>query len=271
MTTRQNTGVGRTIRAAFTALLVLLLASFPARAFEAGGLPSPDRLVIVGAGYEPPWDTDIELANGGTVLVEAVLSGVPGSLSPCLSCPEWWVSIPPGGTAHATARLALTAFGWGFPAIRTVYVIPSNGPDPPTVTARVVNRARPTQTTELPVIRYSALEALNPSVLSFPGATRTSTARTNLILAEARLFGTLSGTLEVFSSNGALLGSGTFEISRGRHSTLFLMDVLQTLGVPHLEGGQIRVTKTGGDGLLWGVLTTVHEDGRVSVSPGLNP
>ena len=271
MTARQNTEVGRTIRAAFTAVLVPLLASFPALALEAGDLSSPDRLVIVGAGYEPPWDTDIELANGGTRLVEAVVSGVPGSLSPCLSCPEWPVSIPPGGTAHATAELALTAFGSGFPAIRTVYVIPLNGPDPPTVAARVVNRVRPTQTTELPVIRYSTLEALNPSVLAFPGATRTSTARTNLILAEARLFGTLSGTLEVFSSNGALLGSGTFEIGPGRHRTLFLMDVLQKLGVLHLEGGQIRVTKTGGDGLMWGVLATVHEDGRVSVSSGVNP
>lgn len=271
MTVRQNGGVGRTIRAAFTALLVPLVASSSVRALEAGGLPSPDLLVIVGAGYAPPWDTDIEFANGKTGSVEAVVSGVPASLSPCLSCPEWRVSIPPGGTAHATAELALTASGTGLPAIQTLYVVPLTGPDPPTVTARVVNRARPTQTIELPVIRYSTLETLSPSVLAFPSATRTSTARTNLILAEATFFKTLSGTLEVFSSAGLLLGSGTFEIAPGRHRTLFLMDVLQTLGVPHLEGGQIRVTKTGGDGLLWGVLATVHEDGTVSISPGVNP
>jgi hypothetical protein len=258
-------------RAASAALILVLPASSSVAAREVVGLPSPNMLVIAGAGYAPPWDTDIEFANGKSGSVEAVVSGFPGSLSPCLSCPEWQVSIPPGGTAHATAELALTAFGMGLPAIRALYVVPLTGPDPPTVTARVVNRARPTQTIELPVIRYSTLEALNPSVLAFPSATRTSIAHTNLILTEATFFGTLSGTLEVFSSDGVLLGSGTFEIGPNRHKTLFLMDVLMTLGVSNLENGQIRVTKTGGDGLLWGVLATVHDDGRVSVSPGLNP
>lgn len=38
-----------------------------------------------------------------------------------------------------------------------------------------------------------------------------------------------------------------------------------------LDRGQIRVTKTAGNGLTWRILTNVFEDGKVSVSLGLNP
>jgi hypothetical protein len=68
--------------------------------------------------------------------------------------------------------------------------------------------------------------------------------------------------------------SRSFHIVRdnalGRNGTLFLVDVLGQLGVAELDGGQIRVTRVGGDGLLWGLLTRVYDDGRVSASPGRN-
>ncbi len=53
--------------------------------------------------------------------------------------------------------------------------------------------------------------------------------------------------------------------------SLFLIDVLQQLGVGELDGGQIRVTKTAGIGLMRGVLATLSDDGRVSLSLGANP
>jgi hypothetical protein len=141
----------------------------------------------------------------------------------------------------------------------------------PTVTARVVNRDRPTQTIELPVIRRSTIEALNPTLLAFPSAKRSADSHTNLILSEVSWVEgrALSLVVEAYSPDGERPGSSVaFEVTTG--STLFLVDVLAQLGVSELDGGQIRVTKTGGSGLMWGLLATLSDDGRVSVSPGAN-
>ncbi len=230
-----------------------------------------DRLVIVGAGYVPPWDTDFFIANPGSDFVGVSIQDRPQSYSPCLSCPEWGALLSPGGTAKGTARQALLGIQHsGAPGIRTLYVDPHMVLDAPIAAARVVNRVRPSQAADVPVVRYATIEALDPTVLSFPSATRTGSSHTNLILAEVSFEGSLSGVLEVFSSSGELLGAGTFAIE-GNARTLFMADVLQTLGVPSLEDGQIRVTKTGGTGLMWGLLATVFDDGRVLVSVGANP
>jgi hypothetical protein len=244
-----------------------LALSFFLIASVALALP-PDALVIVGAGYQPPWDTDLELANGQENELAVLVSQVPYSLTPCLSCPEWPVSLPARGTAKATAQQALTAGGAGGPAIRTLYV---SGSILPTVTARIVNRDRPTQTIELPVVRRSTIEALNPTVMAFPSASRLPDSHSNLVLSEVSWEEgrTLSLLVEAYSPAGDRLGSAAFDLSTGR--TLFLVDVLNQLGVSALDNGQIRVTKTGGTGLMWGLLATVSDDGRVSVSPGLNP
>ena len=79
----------------------------------------------------------------------------------------------------------------------------------------------------------------------------------------------LSVRVEAYSPAGDSLGSAGFDLSNG--TTLFLVDVLVQLGVSELDGGQIRVTKTGGNGLMWGLLATLTDDGGVTVSPGLNP
>jgi hypothetical protein len=224
--------------------------------------------VIVGAGYSPPWDTDFELANpaGDSLLVWI---GQTTSLSPCLSCPGGDVLLPSSGTAKTTAQELLTPFG--ALGVRTLYVDPPNGLRPPTVTARVVNRARPSQAIELPVVRFSTIEALNPAVLSFPAARRSTDAHSNLVIAEvSREEGRgLTILVEAYSAAGERLGFAAFELSNG--TTLFLVDALAQLGVSSLEGGQIRVTKTGGSGLMWGLLAAVYDEGRVSVSPGVNP
>lgn len=140
------------------------------------------------------------------------------------------------------------------------------------MTARVVNRDRPTQTIELPVVRRSTIEALNPAVLAFPSAKRSAGAHSNLILSEVSWVEgrTLSIVVEAYSPVGERLGSpAAFEVTTG--GTLFLVDVLAKLGVSELDAGQIRVTKTGGSGLMWGLLATVYDEGSVSVSPGMNP
>jgi hypothetical protein len=243
--------------------IVVLLLSLSATVAIAG-----DWFVIVGAGFSPPWDTDLELANAGTDPAEAWISELP-FFAPCLSCPGTPVSVPPLGTAKITAQAALSPFG--APGVQTLVVEPLSGNRPPTVTARVVNRDRPSQAIELPVIRRSTIEALNPAVLAFPSARRTADSHSNLLVAEvSREEGRgLSILVEADSAAGERLGSTTFDLSAG--STLFLVDALAQLGVSSLEDGQIRVTKTGGSGLMWGLLATVYDEGRVSVSLGVNP
>jgi hypothetical protein len=228
-----------------------------------------DSLVIVGAGYAPPWDTDFVLANREQQESEIWVGPSRTPLSHCLSCPGVTVVLPPDGTGKTTALTMLAAYA-SFVGVTTAYVVP-HGSSLPTVTARVVNRARPGQSIELPVVRYSTIEALNPAVLSFPAATRSPDSHSNLFVAEvSREQGRgLSVLVEAYSSAGDRLGSTAFVLSNG--TTLFLVDVLAKLGVASLDGGQIRVIKNGGSGLMWGLLTTVSNEGRVSVSPGVNP
>jgi len=251
-------------RKALAAFCLVLLTSV------ARAVSIPDMLVIVGAGYAPPWDTDLILANREPVERFFWVGPSRFNPSPCLSCPGVSVSLLGDGTAKSTGQTVLNAYA-GFTGVTTLYVVPPSDSALPTVTARAVNRDRPTQTIELPVVRFSTIEALNPSVLTFPGARRSSVTHSNLFIAEVtREEGReLSVLVEAYSPAGDRLGSAAFGLSTGR--TLFLVDVLAQLGVQALDGGQIRVKKTGGTGLMWGLLATVSDDGRISVSPGLNP
>jgi hypothetical protein len=246
-------------------VLVIVILSLSATIAIAG-----DSLVIVGAGYAPPWDTDFALGNGEREERVIWVGTTRESLSPCLSCPGTTVFLPPDGTGKTTGQTVLSAFA-GQTGVTTLYVVPSDGSALPTVTARVVNQARPSQAIELPVVRFSTIEALNPAVLSFPAARRSIDSHSNLIVAEvSREEGrALSILVEAYSAAGERLGSAAFDLSTG--TTLFLVDVLAQLGVPSLEDGQIRVAKTSGTGLMWGLLATVSDEGRVSVSLGTNP
>lgn len=224
------------------AIAIVLILALSATVLMAG-----DPLVIVGAGYSPPWDTDMELANGDGDELQVLVSQWPYSVSPCLSCPYSVVSVPARGTGKVTAREALTGAAVGDPGIRTLYVLSETVR--PTVTARVINRDRPTQTIELPIVRRSTIEALDPAVLAFPSAKRSSGAHSNLILSEVSWVEgrVLSVLVEAYSAAGERLGSSAaFEVTTG--GTLFLVDVLAQLGVSELDGGQIRVTKAGGTG-----------------------
>lgn len=227
-----------------------------------------DVLVVVGAGYSPPWDTDLEFANAEDYPLGVFVGSFPEFPQVCAGqCPGTGANMPPSGTAATSARLANHSIGG---TVGTLFVVPLNGVDPPTTHARIVNRARPSQSADLPVVRLSTIAAMNPAVLAFPSASRSPAARTNLMLTRLSSPGQVSGLVEAFSPSGELLGSLPFQLTNNV-GQIFLYDVLMTLGVPALENGQVRVTKTGGDGLMWGLLATVYEDGRVTVSLGANP
>jgi virginiamycin B lyase len=220
-----------------------------------------DVLVVVGAGYAPPWDTDLEFANAEPYPLSVFVGSFPEFPQVCAGqCPGTGALIPPSGTATSSGRLANNNRRF----VGTNYVVPLNGVDPPTLQARIVNRDRPMQSTELPVVRLSTIAAMNPVVLSFPSATRGPAARTNLILTRLNQPGQVSGLMEAFSPSGELLGSQPFALTNNV-GEIFLYDVLATLGVAALENGQIRVTKTGGDGLMWGLLAAVYDDGRLAL------
>jgi hypothetical protein len=75
--------------------------------------------------------------------------------------------------------------------------------------------------------------------------------------------------IEAFSPAGDLLA--TLDRPFQPYPWIDLFDILNQLGIGGLEDGQIRVTRTSGNGALWGILTTLGTDGSVAVSTGLNP
>jgi hypothetical protein len=158
--------------------------------------------------------------------------------------------------------------------VTTLYVTPEAGKPLPTVRARVFNSAHPGQAITVPAFRLSALLTLDPSALSFPGAKRSATSRTNLVLTDLREPDHpdgrgLSIQVEVYESSGQRLSFAAYLLSPGE--TRFLVDVLGQLGVESLDLGQIRVLKTAGNGHLWGTMFTTDSDGGITASAGAHP
>ena len=75
--------------------------------------------------------------------------------------------------------------------------------------------------------------------------------------------------VDLLNSDGVQLASGEFGVPAG--TCLYLVDIIGRLGVTSLQDGQIRVTKLGNQGLLWGYSARIDSDGAVSIFSGLNP
>jgi virginiamycin B lyase len=231
-----------------------------------------DAVVLVGTGVSGTWDTEFRFANPSSSS-QGVYLGLflePNSICAGFCHGQTGFDLPPQGSASLRAS-APTFGGLGplFGDLETVYARGSSGEEPPTVIARVFDTARPSQGIEVPTIRLSTLTDRNPFVLAFPSASRGAGVHANLVVAEVGSDDEISVRVDAFSPGGELLGSNSFRIEAS--TTLFLVDALAQLGVSELDGGQIRVTKTGGTGLMWGLLATLTDDGGVTVSPGMNP
>ena len=225
-----------------------------------------DAVALVGTGVSGTWDTEFLFANPGGSSQDVYVGAFfePSSVCPGYCLGQSGLSLAGNGAGNLKASGTLL-----FGGVRTVYARGSQAENPPTVTARVFNTEQPSQSIEVPSIRLSTLTERNPSMLAFPSAARGQNIHSNLVLAEVGYDDDITVQLDAFSSAGHLLGSNSFRIEVG--TTLFLVDVLAQLGVAEVDGGQIRVTRTGGTGLMWGVLATLSDDGGVTVSPGLNP
>jgi hypothetical protein len=245
------------------AVIILALATC-----GAGSSPRHDAdvLVALGAGVTGTWETEFEFANPDSDLAINVFAGEQPYPYVCIAAPCGiaYAPLPRTGSARIVTRESDFATFTG-----RLFVGAEDAEELPTVKARVINRARPSQGIELPLYRRSTLLALNPLVLSFPGAERTPTARTNLFISEIGLSWDVAVLVEAYASSGERLGQQIYVIPRGQ--TLFLQDVLPGLGVSELSEGQIRLTRTAGNGVMWGLLATVFDDGHVTVTAGKHP
>lgn len=243
-------------------VLAFLLATSGARGADAH---DADVLVAIGAGVAGNWETEIEFAN----LEDRDLSVFAGEQPNPFVC----VTSPCGIAYSAlprkgTTRVVTTSGDFGRFTGR-LFIGADDAEELPTARARVVNRARPSQAIELPLFRRSTLVALNPGALAFPFRFLTAGEHSNLFVSEVGLSSDLAVTIEAFAFSGERLSSTTRSLAPGE--TIFLVDVLTELGVTAISEGQVRVTKTGGAGILWGLLSTVSDDGRVTVAVGRHP
>lgn len=249
--------------------LALGLAFFFAAAFHSaenrGGRHDADVLVALGAGVAGTWETEFDFANN-EALPLSVFAGEEPHEFVCITspCGIAYATLPRTGAA----RIVATPADFGRFTGR-LFIGAHDAEELPTVRARVVNRARPTQAIELPLFRRSTLVAMNPLVLAFPSAVRSPGAHTNLFVSEIELATGVTVRVEVYSAAGDRLGERTILLAAGE--TAFLQDVLGTLGVADLASGQLRVTKTSGGGKMWGLAATVYDDGRVTVATGKHP
>jgi PKD repeat protein len=230
----------------------------------------PEALLIMGAGNTGTWDTELLIANPVGVPLALEVGSIPVP-SGCVTdpCP------PPLNPARievpANGQLTLHfADVVGGPGLQYLYVLPSSPNLPlPVVRARVYEVAQPARAMELPITSYAALAARHNSPLDFPGAELSSTAHSNLVIAEVGGQYLPAGAfIEAITADGTTVASKS--ISLATRQTLFLIDILKTMGLQEFSG-HLRVTYGGGGGVIDGALATLTSDGGFAVSAGFNP
>jgi hypothetical protein len=245
------------------AVLALAFATSGAGAFSRH---DADVLVALGAGVAGTWETEFEFANPDDANAVNVFAGEQPHPFVCVTSPCGIAYAPLPRTG--SARIVTRSVDFGTFTGR-LFVGADDAEELPTVKARVVNRARPSQGIELPLYRRSTLVALNPLVLSFPGVERSAASHTNLFVSEIGLSAGIDVLIEAYASSGERLGQEARSLTAGE--TLFLQDVLPLLNAAELSEGQIRLTRTNGGGVMWGLAATVFDDGHVTVTAGKHP
>jgi hypothetical protein len=244
---------------------VLALFAFPLTLIAQD---QPNALLIVGSGYTGTWDTELLIVNPTNVPLDLEIGTIPIPSGCTLStCPPPYdparIEVPASG--QLTRYVSGLVFGMQY-----LYVLPSNPTDPlPIVRARAYEVAQPSRAMELPITSFAALAARQNSPLDFPGAVRSSDAHSNLVLAEVGgQFLSASVRIDAITTDGTTVA--TKNVSLATRQTLFLVDILTTMGLQEFSG-HLRVTYTGGGGIIDGALATLTSDGGFAVSAGFNP
>jgi len=226
-------------------------------------VPGGDPLVVLG-GAVGDWDTEFDVGNARAETLNGTIQILSCTIGATCPVPPVSFSVLPNGTATLRAR-AFSAFPEG---LHTYLVRFEGTGTAPTLRARVVNRARPSQTAVLPALHRSAIRKLEQVPLSFPGGAHSAAgARSNLVLGEAGR-DDATALVQVFDPSGNLLKAVPVLVPQGR--TLMLPDVVGGAGTD-LENAHVLVTRTGGGGTLWGMLATIDGHEALSIGWGVHP
>jgi len=233
----------------------------------------PDALVILGAGAVGSWSTEIVLSNP-TGDPQAGRVTMSPSSNPEAKCPRPCTSFPYDLTPFATATIVLNTESGAPSFVGAYYVIPDGSDGLPVAFARATGGS-PSATAALPIFHLSSLLRGMPESLVRLGVRRSAGGdHSNLLLTsiQPRKDVEASGIalrVEVSDDSGLTVGSGDFSLRFGE--SRLIRDVVGTLGVPDLQGGEIRVTRTAGKYPFWAVLANVDADGAVSIHGGRAP
>jgi hypothetical protein len=230
-------------------------------------------VIIPGAGSVGPWKTYVQLFNGSLaqVVVRLAADGYEQPDNPdcsafiCTGALD--LVIPVHGLASAVLSDAVNSTPYGPWTFRVQL---RDGPELPAVSARMYNTLDAAQSFEIPVVRADSLAARNLSALTFPDAIASGReGRSNLVIAA--IGGDARVTVQGFTADGADIQSMTYAISAG--TTLTVYDVFKNYllgnGTPQIFV-PLRATKVEGNGMIWGYLVSIDDQGGVSSEAGLN-
>jgi hypothetical protein len=234
----------------------------------------PDAAVVLAAQSAGGWTTEFNLANSEnqkvTIFESSIFPPQRVCAGSCLAVIS--LQVPPLGSAKGTAsQIDFGEFGPLFFRSLEDGLLPA-------VRARFANSDSLARSADIPLVRLSTIAALDPAVLVFPSASRTSGGgHSNLLVAEVSSQSFLrivpdTGLrmlIEAFSSTGQPIGSLSTSVGAG--GSVYLVDVLGQLGADQLVGGQLRLTRIGGGGIMWAYLITESDDGAIGISLGLTP
>jgi hypothetical protein len=257
-----------------TILVLATLAMVLALMVRSAEAQVSDTLVIAGAGVAGTWDTEFELSNTGVrsllVWIGQDHLGPDFVCAPIVGCAgDTIVNIPPQGALKVLASSIGGITTDGSRLQMFIGPVASSNLDLPVTRARVIDLSANCRALELPIIRLSTIQGRNPSTLSFPGAVAGATGHVNLALAEIGGERGLSVQIEIIDAGG--ITRGTTTLSLDASEAQLLVNVGGLLGTGDLDEGTIQVTKTGGEGLLWGAMSTLFADSHVALGIGLNP
>lgn len=257
----------------FSVMFLLAVIAVVGSSTRVASAAEDPALVIPGAGFTGTWDTEILIGNPLDTTMNVAVSPVrlSSQFTGCQSdpCP------PPFGVSVALPAHGQRVVHYSdiFVGVAALYVsnLDSGTTQLPIVRARAYAVAQPSRAMELPIVTYATLVARGGAPMVFVGVYRsTGGAHSNLALAEtANLVGSdATVRIDAIDENGQTIGSMNRSIILGQ--AIFLVDVLGQMGVSEFSG-QIRVTQTGGNGVLDGALATLTPDGGFAVSSGFNP
>ena len=225
-----------------------------------------DFLVVFGAGGAGIWGTEFTISSTIADASTVIVSRAPTQFCPPLIDCHTFVTLPGRGTV-----VTQNPYGAG---VGAVYIGTTDKAARPSVLARAYAPSVPGLTVDLPVFRVATLIGLNPQELVFPGARRGTAGHSNLLVANVADPNSFVGDsvdleIRVADAAGSFLAQG--EVSLDYGSTRFIADILGSLGIVDLDDGEVILTKTGGQGIFWGVMPISRPDGSLSVSLGLSP